>query len=228
MAQMTSVRPQSISLEHLLDEHVRDAEGRDIGKVEDLILDAGSGSIDFAIVKFGGFLGMGGKYHLIPWPMLSVDTERRSFTMDVSKDQVERAPSFDRNNVPKTDDSQYLDSVFQYWGMDRAQQHERMSQLQYGEQRASVGGPSQQQGYSQEPESRQQYGQQSAGRDYQQSGTTRGYEDQPFGGGAGQSQGSWDQSTNEVSYGQGQYGPERRRGDVHSSSWTGQERRAGW
>lgn len=154
MAQTTATRSHSISLEHLLDEHVRDTQGRDIGRVEDLILDASSGTIDFALVKFGGVLGMGTKYHLIPWPMLAVDTERRTFRMNVTKEQVDRAPSFDRKHVPTTDDRQYLDSVFQYWGIDRSQQHQRMADVQYGEQRASIGG--EQQGTYQAGQSSQQ------------------------------------------------------------------------
>lgn len=299
MAQMTSTRPESISLDHLLDEHVRDTEGRDIGQVEDLILDASSGTIDFAIVKFGGFLGVGGTYHLIPWPKLMVDTERRTFRMNVTKEQVDRAPSFDKRHVPRTDDREYLDSVYQYWGIDRSQQHERLSEVAYGEQQATVGGTqarssapdyetsgsdaygNQQdtyttgRSYSGDPTStspstyggaggadeshseERTYGQQPQGYSGQQTfaeqtGVTgsderssygdtgqSGYQpsQQPqaggwIGSGSGSESGSSDpasfgRSASTVSYGHGEYGPERREGAVHST-WSGSERRAGW
>lgn len=200
MAQMTSTRTQSISIGHLLNEHVSDVEGRDIGRVEDLVLDQESGSMDFAVVRFGGFLGMGGRYHLIPWELLTIDPERRAFTMDVTKEKVERAPAFDSGNVPDTDDSEYMNAVFNYWGVNR-QDREQSTGWQQTRDRERESRGRQQESYG---------------------GPEQGYDRR------GQQQGSSVEPESDVDYGSGQRGPERRQGDVPYGQWTGSERRAGW
>lgn len=215
MAQMTAARTTSVSLERLLDEEVRDAEGHDIGKVEDLILDTDSGSIDFAIVEFGGFLGINSRYHLIPWPALKVDAERHNFVMDVTKARVDQAPWFDRRHVPATDDSDYLDSVFQYWGFDRNEQHQRAARVQYGEEQAMIGGAaSRSYGEEQDYAQQQAYGSQEELPGYGREDVGREIAGQP--------------SQRQVSYGNGTYGPERRMGGSGRGTWSGAERRAGW
>jgi sporulation protein YlmC with PRC-barrel domain len=217
MAQMTSTRSQPISIGHLLNEHVTDIEGRDIGKVEDLVLDYASGSIDFAVVKFGGFLGMGGKYHVIPWELVNIDTERRAFTMDVSKEQVDRAPAFDSNNVPDVEDTEYMDAVFGYWGVQRGG-----GSSEYGESSRGTGysRTSSGTGYG-ETGSGTGYAESGSGKRYEESGSDTGYTE------SGRSEYE-KKSSRDVNYGDGTTGPERREGSVHGGDWNGSERRAGW
>lgn len=243
MAQMTQTRAQLVSVGRLLNEHVIDIEGRDIGRVEDLVLDLSSGDIDFAVVKFGGLFGMGGKYHVIPWQLMNIDDERRAFTMDVTKEQVDRAPAFDSSNVPDVEDTQYMDAVFGYWGVERSSGTGRRSGSYagqgYGERNEEVydaqdtsGYPAQ--GYDERGGDR--YGLQDEAdygdRDeYGESGRGRGgFFDRMREGTVGGSQttGGSESRSGDVSYGDGTRGPERRRGSVHGGGWSGAERRAGW
>jgi sporulation protein YlmC with PRC-barrel domain len=72
--------------------NVKDPTGRKIGEVEDVVLDKRSNSIVFAIVGFGGFLGMAEKYHPIPWASLTYDSDENAYVVGYSKEQLQGAP----------------------------------------------------------------------------------------------------------------------------------------
>src|SRR6185369_628074 len=73
--------------------NVYDQSGKSIGEVKDIVLDKTSNSIMFAVVSFGGFLGMGEKYHPIPWSELDYDTNRNGYVVPFSAEQLKSAPS---------------------------------------------------------------------------------------------------------------------------------------
>ena len=70
---------------------VHDSSGRKIGEVEDVVLDKLSNNILFAVVSFGGFLGMAEKYHPIPWSSLKYDKPRGTYIVEFTKEQLEAA-----------------------------------------------------------------------------------------------------------------------------------------
>ena len=72
---------------------VRDASGEKIGTIEDIVLDKLSNNIVFAIVGFGGFLGMGEKYHPIPWSALKYDEREGGYVVPFSREMLEAAPA---------------------------------------------------------------------------------------------------------------------------------------
>jgi len=72
---------------------VSDPSGKKIGQVEDVVLDKLSNNIMFAIVSFGGFLGISEKYHPVPWSSLKYDRNRDSYIVDFTKEQLEAAPA---------------------------------------------------------------------------------------------------------------------------------------
>ncbi|MGE0410116.1 MAG: PRC-barrel domain-containing protein, partial [Amphiplicatus sp.] len=72
---------------------VLDSSGKEIGKVEDVVLDKTANAIMFAAVGFGGFLGKGEKYHPIPWAMLDYREDKDGNVVNASKDQLKEAPS---------------------------------------------------------------------------------------------------------------------------------------
>ena len=71
---------------------VSDPSGNKIGQVEDMILDKLSNNIMFAVVSFGGFLGISEKYHPVPWSSLKYDKNEDSYIVDFTKEQLEAAP----------------------------------------------------------------------------------------------------------------------------------------
>ncbi len=82
---------------------VYNADGENIGHVEDIVLDKTSDKIMFAVVGFGGFLGIGEKYHPLPWSSLNYDKDRGGYRVNLSKEQLERAPSYALNDLTQPD-----------------------------------------------------------------------------------------------------------------------------
>jgi sporulation protein YlmC with PRC-barrel domain len=84
---------------------IRNAQGEDLGKVDDLLIDPESGAIEYAVVSFGGFLGMGNKLFAVPFdrleaPQVPEGSKLAHFTFNVDKSKLENAPNFDKDEWP--------------------------------------------------------------------------------------------------------------------------------
>jgi sporulation protein YlmC with PRC-barrel domain len=77
--------------------------GDKIGHVEDIMLDKTSNEVMYAVLGFGGFLGMGEKYHPIPWGSLDYSAQYGGYVVPMSKEQLEKAPAYDLNDLTKVD-----------------------------------------------------------------------------------------------------------------------------
>ena len=84
---------------------VVNAQNEDLGKIEDLVIDAGAGRIAYAVLSFGGFLGMGDKYFAIPWNAFRFNLAEKHAVLHLDKKQLENAPGFDKDNWPNMADS---------------------------------------------------------------------------------------------------------------------------
>jgi len=94
---------------------VVNAAGDDLGKIEAIMLDVQSGRIAYAVLSFGGFLGMGSKLFAIPWSALTLDAEQKRFVLDVSRERLENAPGFDKDNWPSMADPAWANEVHSYY-----------------------------------------------------------------------------------------------------------------
>jgi sporulation protein YlmC with PRC-barrel domain len=107
-----------LSASTLIGDKVYNPDGEELGKVEELMVDLEQGHIAYAVLSFGGFLGMGSKLFAIPWQALTLDTELKAFILNVSKETLEHAPGFDKENWP--DNAKYeagfLEDVYSYYG----------------------------------------------------------------------------------------------------------------
>jgi len=97
---------------------VRGSDGEDLGKIEELMLDTRSGEVEYAVLSFGGFLGMGDKLFAIPWQMLSLDTDREEMVLPVDKKVLEDAPGFDKNDWPDFADPTWNGQIHGYYGTE--------------------------------------------------------------------------------------------------------------
>ena len=97
---------------------VYNTSGEKIGHVEDVVLDKLSNNIMFAVLGFGGFLGIGEKYHPIPWSLLDFDKEKGGYVVSLSKDVLENAPTTRLEDVTKND-SQLREQSFDYYKAPR-------------------------------------------------------------------------------------------------------------
>jgi sporulation protein YlmC with PRC-barrel domain len=97
---------------------VRNAAGEDLGTVDDIMIDIPSGKVAYAVLSFGGFLGMGNKLFAIPWSALRVDEDKKHFILDVDKKKLENAPGFDKDNWPDMADTGWGTRIFSYYGAE--------------------------------------------------------------------------------------------------------------
>ena len=74
---------------------VYNRQGEKLGSVDDILLDKSSGRAIYAVMSFGGFLGMGEKYHPLPWSTLQYDTKLSGYVVDLDKKALEGAPNYD-------------------------------------------------------------------------------------------------------------------------------------
>jgi sporulation protein YlmC with PRC-barrel domain len=107
-----------LSASTLAGDTVVNGKGEDIGKIDEIMLDIPSGQVAYAVLSFGGFLGMGDKLFAIPWSRLTVDENRKVFILDVDKETLENAPGFDKNHWPDMTDRSWGSQIYSYYGMD--------------------------------------------------------------------------------------------------------------
>jgi sporulation protein YlmC with PRC-barrel domain len=97
MEDITSLTSGSlITAEQVKGTNVYNLRGEELGSVEDIMIDKVSGRAVYAIMAFGGFLGMGEKQHPLPWSTLKYDEGKGGYVVDLDKERLEGAPNFDR------------------------------------------------------------------------------------------------------------------------------------
>jgi sporulation protein YlmC with PRC-barrel domain len=94
---------------------VRNSAGEDLGKIDEIMIDIPTGRVAYAVLSFGGFLGMGDRLFAIPWSLLKVDEDEKAFILDVDKTILENAPGFDKSNWPDMSDTTWGSKVFNYY-----------------------------------------------------------------------------------------------------------------
>jgi hypothetical protein len=73
---------------------VYDPQGNDIGSIKRVMIEKISGRVAYAVMSFGGFLGMGAEEHAIPWSKLTYDTSLGGYRTDITESQLRGAPTF--------------------------------------------------------------------------------------------------------------------------------------
>ncbi len=96
---------------------VYNGRGEKLGTVDDVMLDKQRGNVAYAVMSFGGFLGMGEKHHPLPWDVLSYDEDQNGYVVNLSKEQLEAAPTIDRGQTDRLYDRNYGESVYSYYGV---------------------------------------------------------------------------------------------------------------
>ena len=97
----------------IIGDKVLNEKDEHMGVIRDIMLDVSSGKIDYYVIEFGGFLGIGIKYFAIPFNLLSIDAEKKVFIFNQKKEVLEKAPGFDLEHWPDT--NLHFDQVYSYW-----------------------------------------------------------------------------------------------------------------
>ena len=93
--------------------------GDKIGKVEHVVLDKQSNNIMFAVVGFGGFLGMNEKFHPLPWSTLDYQKDKEGYVVNLTKEQLQAAPADAIDELTRNDGEGLRDTVYDYYKAER-------------------------------------------------------------------------------------------------------------
>jgi sporulation protein YlmC with PRC-barrel domain len=94
---------------------VYNTAGEKLGSIDDLMIDKTSGQIRYAVLEFGGFLGIGTDRYPMPWNVLRYDTVKGGYTAPIDKAILDKAPKYREQEVPVYD-SEYSRRVNAYYG----------------------------------------------------------------------------------------------------------------
>jgi len=107
---------QVLSADSLTGTRVENPHGEHLGSLKALMIDLESGRIAYAVLDFGGFLGMGNKLFAMPWRGFTINTAREIIILDVSKERLENAEGFDQNNWPDMSDPDFASRIYTHYG----------------------------------------------------------------------------------------------------------------
>ncbi len=94
---------------------VYNSAGDNLGSIHDLMIDKRGGRVAYAVMSFGGFLGIGEKYHPLPWHVLTYDEDKGGYNIDLTSDQLRGAPSYSRHELSgfrAGDDDERVDTYY--------------------------------------------------------------------------------------------------------------------
>jgi hypothetical protein len=97
----------------IVGDKVHNGEQEHLGRIIDIMIDIVSGKIEYFVIEFGGFLGIGIKYFAIPFGLLQVDADKKMFLFDQKREKLEKAPGFDIDHWPDT--NIHLEEINSYW-----------------------------------------------------------------------------------------------------------------
>jgi sporulation protein YlmC with PRC-barrel domain len=99
----------------IIGDKVYNGQEESMGNIKDMMLNLDEGKIEYVVIEFGGFLGIGEKYFAVPFQALTIDTARHAFILNQRREVLENAPGFDKDHWPETN-SHDMDDVYRYWG----------------------------------------------------------------------------------------------------------------
>ena len=108
--------PATISASKIIGEAVINRKHEDLGKVHELVMDAETGIIAYAVLSFGGFMGMGNKLFALPWKALEFSPTDMKLILNVDKEKLKNAPGFDKENWPDFADRTWGKTIHSYYG----------------------------------------------------------------------------------------------------------------
>ena len=104
-----------ISSEKVTGTECYNRNGDHLGTVDHMMIDKFTGHVEYVVMSFGGFLGIGESYHPLPWKVLSYDTGMGGYIIDADRSRLERAPRFMRSNMPDWNDRTYRSRIDEFW-----------------------------------------------------------------------------------------------------------------
>jgi len=108
--------PALMGADTLLGNDVYNSDGEDLGDIKEFMIDMASGKVAYAVLSYGGVLGLGDKLFAVPWSALILDTVNKRFTLKVPKASLSDAPGFDKDHWPSMSDKTWAAGVHEFYG----------------------------------------------------------------------------------------------------------------
>lgn len=105
---------------------VQGSDGKNLGKIRDLVIDR-DGDVEYAVLDFGGFLGVGDKYFAVPWDALQRTENGKKIALDTTKRDLKKAPGFDKNHWPDFSDRQQVVVIYEFYEVPMPQDDSKSS-----------------------------------------------------------------------------------------------------
>jgi sporulation protein YlmC with PRC-barrel domain len=105
-----------LSAETLMNNGVKNSAGEDLGSIKSIMLDLEHGRIAYAVLSYGGLLGMGGTLYAIPWSAMKLDISDHKFILDTPKEKLKQASGFDNDDWPDFADPSFHKETYHYYG----------------------------------------------------------------------------------------------------------------
>lgn len=106
----------TLSATTIKDTDVKNPDGENLGDIKDIMLNTKTGQIEYYVLSFVGFLGLGDKYFAVPSEAVSFDTEEECAVLNVAKEKLKNAPGFDKDNWPNMADGNFRRQIHEYYG----------------------------------------------------------------------------------------------------------------
>lgn len=107
-----------MSASTLKGDKVINPEGEDLGKVEEFMIDIETGCVAYAVLSFGGIMGMGDKLFAIPMQALTLDEDKKAFILNVPKEKLKKASGFDKHHWPDMATSDFMSETYSFFGYE--------------------------------------------------------------------------------------------------------------
>ncbi len=117
MTTSTTTTSDIISSDKVEGTNVYNTAGDKLGSIDDLMIDKWSGQVRYAVLEFGGFLGMGTDRYPLPWSMLKYDKEKDGYVVPLDKAKLEKAPRYPKSDMPAYT-PEYGTKVNGYYGIN--------------------------------------------------------------------------------------------------------------
>jgi sporulation protein YlmC with PRC-barrel domain len=108
--------PYLMGANTLIGEDVYNDKDEKLGDIKEFMLEMSSGKVAYAVLSFGGFLGLGEKLFAVPWNALKLDTVNKRFMLNVEKDRLKNAPGFDKDDWPDMNDQSWASGIYSFYG----------------------------------------------------------------------------------------------------------------
>jgi len=113
--------PSIMGADTLIGDGVVNAGEEDLGDIKEIMLDMQTGQVAYAVLSFGGFLGIGEKLFAVPWSALHLDTVNERFVLNVDKARLKNAPGFDPGAWPDMSDVNWAKQIHTFYGTNAQQ-----------------------------------------------------------------------------------------------------------